>query len=457
MSAGGGSMGAPRTGFDAIRQLQKMLQGRSIGRYDVEGAVLDYIGRTGVSLSAVTDENPALNEFFGPPSSPTNAWYRVASCCREHGATVPGGQATAPADHTPAIAVNPTLLEEPQLVLGHPVNSVVWQLSDIHFGKFNHIERNPRELGFQVARVATDYRGCVPDVILISGDLTSTADDSEFEDAVLFIETLSTSLWGRLAPERVLVVPGNHDVRWGSDGTADRLAKFAEHIGESGACITPFRDPPDLADGVQYTRSWPSPDTVAPLALVRYPAKDIEFLLLVSPYFSGSVPQGIRSRLADSLGDDEALRDLLRDDEGGMNREYLFGIASVGHSTGALRLGVVHHNPVTYGVAVCVNPYASQLLQTLQKHGTPVLLHGHTHLVEDPSVNRMPSGTEAYPVPCPTLSGTTLAGGPGMLIHAVGVADRTRYMSTLVWELSQVSAFNADGVTRRYRYQESLA
>lgn len=57
-----------------------------------------------------------------------------------------------------------------------------------------------------------DLRDEVPsiDLVVLSGDLTETAMPDEFAQARVFVEQLCTSL--DLATERVVVVPGNHDV-----------------------------------------------------------------------------------------------------------------------------------------------------------------------------------------------------------------------------------------------------
>lgn len=70
--------------------------------------------------------------------------------------------------------------------------------------------------------VVRRVRELEPDHILITGDLTTTASDREFEDA-------RAGLAGLLrAPERVSILPGNHDRYTGS---ADRSRRFERYFG----------------------------------------------------------------------------------------------------------------------------------------------------------------------------------------------------------------------------------
>lgn len=88
-------------------------------------------------------------------------------------------------------------------------------LSDLHFGRLD-------EATLPALRRAIEAEQ--PDVIVVSGDLTQRARDTEFAEAKAFLDTL---------PHSKVVVPGNHDVplynvlaRWLSP-----LAAFRRHFG----------------------------------------------------------------------------------------------------------------------------------------------------------------------------------------------------------------------------------
>jgi 3',5'-cyclic AMP phosphodiesterase CpdA len=94
-------------------------------------------------------------------------------------------------------------------------------LSDVQFGR-NHIfgraDLTRADLHFDslfgrlhvdLDHLRTDEH-LVPDLVVISGDIAEWGMDAEFADALQFIKDLTNHL--SLAPSRVVVVPGNHDV-----------------------------------------------------------------------------------------------------------------------------------------------------------------------------------------------------------------------------------------------------
>ena len=71
---------------------------------------------------------------------------------------------------------------------------IVVHLSDIHFGRVDYATVTP--LTEAITKIG-------PDVVVISGDLTQRARESQFEEARKFLDAL---------PKPQIVVPGNHDV-----------------------------------------------------------------------------------------------------------------------------------------------------------------------------------------------------------------------------------------------------
>lgn len=67
-------------------------------------------------------------------------------------------------------------------------------ISDIHFGMAN---------GAVVDRLVEKINEIVPDLVVVSGDLTQRARKSQFAEARRFLDRLSFAQ---------IVVPGNHDV-----------------------------------------------------------------------------------------------------------------------------------------------------------------------------------------------------------------------------------------------------
>jgi 3',5'-cyclic AMP phosphodiesterase CpdA len=64
-------------------------------------------------------------------------------------------------------------------------------------------------------------------VLIISGDLTYQASDEEFQRVQEFLEKLCDSL--KIPKERVILVPGNHDVHWPS-AQIDRRRRFDNYV-----------------------------------------------------------------------------------------------------------------------------------------------------------------------------------------------------------------------------------
>ncbi|MBC8144172.1 MAG: metallophosphoesterase [bacterium] len=71
---------------------------------------------------------------------------------------------------------------------------IIAHLSDVHFGRVDYATVKP--LTEAITKVS-------PDIVVLSGDLTQRARESQFEEAKKFLDAL---------PKPQIVVPGNHDV-----------------------------------------------------------------------------------------------------------------------------------------------------------------------------------------------------------------------------------------------------
>jgi calcineurin-like phosphoesterase family protein len=447
----------------ALDQLRTLLERYPRDGLDIEGIVMDFLGRSGQTLDAVFSINHLIytSLFTGhgldkgqrllKAIGDREARAELSERCSEKYPVVTE-IISRELSINRAMTDSAALIENPSSVLGYPIHYVVWHLSDVHFGSFNKLESNPRELAFLVAQLAADHRSLTPDVVIVSGDISSKALPSEFEDFKTFCVELSQALWNGRHPERILMVPGNHDVTWLPNGTADCLRQFSSLFCDDQVCVSPFG--PEtvlLANRFEVLRSNPKPSTVPPIALVHDQEKNIKFLLLVSGYFSGNVPSKVRQTLSESHGTDQDLQELLRVDAGEVSQEYLFNISNL-PAVNSLCLGIIHHNPVQYGVETCQNSLAPKLMEKLWSRGVPLLLHGHTHLSE-PKSNRRPAAPGlAYPVPAPTLTSITTAGsGRGINIHFIGPESTNRQIDTLVWNYSPSTAFLPTDAVWRYR------
>jgi hypothetical protein len=127
---------------------------------------------------------------------------------------------------------------------------------DEHFGdhKLEVIAPDQRESRSQMLRWSLaslhrslHERGETLDAVVVSGDVTyqASSDGLRMLDATL--DALEAS---RPANDRIVVVPGNHDVAWDTPpGSAERYAAFRQHIRDAGF-VTPLLEgvDPDPAD-----------------------------------------------------------------------------------------------------------------------------------------------------------------------------------------------------------------
>jgi chaperonin GroEL len=96
-------------------------------------------------------------------------------------------------------------------------------LADIHFGRDHCFSAGDKDgveyltKGSLAESLIDDIKsiGSTPDLVIVSGDLTSSGGRQEYNEAELFLKELSQKL--NLDTSRFLIVPGNHDVFWGAD------------------------------------------------------------------------------------------------------------------------------------------------------------------------------------------------------------------------------------------------
>jgi 3',5'-cyclic AMP phosphodiesterase CpdA len=237
-------------------------------------------------------------------------------------------------------------------------NSVsILHLSDLHFGQNHRFEEsndlppkdNPTLHKVLVRSLKRDQKK--PDIIVVSGDLAQSGDPAEFGHARGFLESLRDELG--LGSKSVVVVPGNHDLRWNAP---DR-----DYFGT-------YRDFCDLFYGSGFLREPFSYVNVfdfenrPPVAVVG-----LDSCVIESPKTSGVGYVG-------SSQIESALRELREKTEG---REYF-------------RIAVLHHHliPVTSlrnlpdvgrGEHFSLVMDSASILSKLQHEGFNLILHGHQH------------------------------------------------------------------------------
>lgn len=104
----------------------------------------------------------------------------------------------------------------------------ILHLSDLHFSPTEHGfslgDDGPDRVGGRRQPLAShiiedfrqEYDGRFPGIVVISGDLTWTGAAEEYDLAYEFVRDLRSGFG--LDPKQMVVVPGNHDIRWAPDG-----------------------------------------------------------------------------------------------------------------------------------------------------------------------------------------------------------------------------------------------
>ena len=278
--------------------------------------------------------------------------------------------------------------------------STILHLSDLHLGDADAWERktddkvglvpageNARlsvlETSLAAVKRHTEAAGYRIDAVVISGDITSRHDQHGFDR---FKELLTKVALA--SHERTIVVPGNHDVDWGSDpGTLAKYERFLKSTRHAG-----MRTP--LCDGVDG-------DNYASLEQPAQPVLLLDDAVIVSVNTANWC--GVRfpgaNNVADKAGPAQAdARSAADPGAADPPRPETYDIARVsetqlGRLTDALeaeelghrvRIAVLHHHllPVTEDEEV--KPFESftnlaRLRAWLRDHGFQVVLHGHKH------------------------------------------------------------------------------
>src|ERR1700760_3686389 len=191
--------------------------------------------------------------------------------------------------------------------------------------------------------LVSDLRAQVPDHIAVTGDLVNLALEAEFAPARAWLESVGT-------PEKVTVVPGNHDAYVGA--TSHRFAEaWKDYLAGDNA--------PD------HGAIFPSLRRRGPLALIGV-STAVPTPPLMATGWLGKSQMDALARLLASLASESAFRVLL-----------------------------IHH-PLRSSARAKRLTDAPELLSILKQHSVELVLHGHDHVhstiwVEGPNGASIPS------------------------------------------------------------------
>ncbi|WP_437679801.1 HipA N-terminal domain-containing protein [Sorangium sp. So ce131] len=235
-------------------------------------------------------------------------------------------------------------------------------LSDMQFGPHHRFE-GPNSPGSLLHRLRDDLdrlrdeEGIRPDLVLLTGDLTEYGMKSQFDQLLSFAHGLTELT--ELAPRRVVVVPGNHDVNW-------KLcqAYFAEREGNEERPSLPYW--PKLRPyaeffarfyegqtGIQFTEA-------EPWSLFEYPD-----LRVVVAGLNSAIAEGHRPEDHYGFAGEQQLRFFA-----GKLRPY--------KEQGFLRIAAIHHDPLHPGENDAARQDAKDLKGMLRPY-LNLVVHGHLH------------------------------------------------------------------------------
>ncbi len=229
------------------------------------------------------------------------------------------------------------------------IRTTLIHLSDVHFGSQHGFARKPadpydrgRGSLLDYLNTDTDKLACKPDILIISGDLTSKALTNEFQEAHDFITAWLAR--HKLTEKNLIVIPGNHDAHWRADKETSTLADYQTFASRLFKVSVPEFE-------------------------IRYATHGDTFVLgLDATRLETPKTGGIGFIGRDQL---QKAEDLLRTEGKGY----------------AVRILVIHHHllPVTwigdrpdnYPTSITID--APAIIAWAQEHGFAAILHGHQH------------------------------------------------------------------------------
>jgi len=240
----------------------------------------------------------------------------------------------------------------------------ILHLSDMQFGRHHRFTDAAGGFDTLLQRLCDDLdllardNGLVPDVVALTGDLAEWGMKRELDQVAGFGEGLRAHL--RLDPDRLLVIPGNHDIN-------RKLceAYFLRCAGEGDDPRPPY---------------WPKWEPYVGLLSRLY--RDVERYRFteLEPWTLFEIPSlkvvvaGMNSTLHDSHRD--------ADHHGFVGEAQLRWFAdrlAEYERKGWLRVGLVHHNPVRGAAGDDEHLKDADDLREVLGERLHVLLHGHTH------------------------------------------------------------------------------
>jgi predicted phosphodiesterase len=235
-------------------------------------------------------------------------------------------------------------------------------LSDLHFGSdhfFRQTGHDPSKSS--LGQAITDcLKGVPPDWVVMSGDLFSGGRPEDYILVTDALKDLLTTL--HVPPERLLVVPGNHDLTWDPRHSQRPFVLYDRLMAEIGL-------PQMAASALPHVVVLPPADANSlPIAMMLLNSCKVE-----GPAMAGIGRIGddqlrtLRKQIAD-MGISKRTHNLIA-----VMHHHLLPISPVEEIVNDLN----PHGPPTGRSSITVD--AVEVLRTLSTLGTSIVLHGHQH------------------------------------------------------------------------------
>lgn len=324
-----------------------------------------------------------------------------------------------------------------------PPLTTILHLTDLHLGgaqpgeilddysKADFVSREERTsrrrvLEATLTRLAEERDGAPYDAVVISGDITVGGEEDGYAELEAVLATLGSA---RPPAERVVVVPGNHDVRWKTaPGSGERYALFGRYVVGAGY-VVPMLGHDDALDAQ------------------RQLLVDRQGGYVIVPLNSSNwcgVVAGLKPQVQDEL--DAALSGVRGADtvRGIVEELRLFDVPRIAQAhieklrralrdvdpdRKLVRIAVVHHQILPVSPREELKPFESiinlELLRGFfRDNGFALVLHGHKHEGRT-YYDHIAADEQAAPAVRPVLivSGSTAGGAPGRLDDVARVLD----------------------------------
>lgn len=270
----------------------------------------------------------------------------------------------------------------------------IHHVSDVHFGPSHYRPTAQQPVPMEKARNAEAYIAHLtalrkeeyPDLIVVSGDLMTSAQETEMVESAKFISRIvnvSAMKSAGRAPSplpRVMMVPGNHDVDWGMTTAAEKHNRYrtlSDMVGNNGRVASS-----------QYLI------TEAPCFYDFGDDTNLFIYLLNSTSLGGIEDPRLRAlydelkQSATGLSADKlaAFQRIMRKDPGYVEKSEIdaMRLAASNVPAGRIKIAVVHHHP-NHVPSEDMDAFdtilnAGILKSALLEAGFDIVLHGHRHV-----------------------------------------------------------------------------